>query len=46
MKKKFDAVQFQRKVREELGGKYLSDKKAFIKELKLKYGSLKRGKSS
>ncbi len=42
MKKKFDAVRYQRKVREELGKKYLSDRKSFLQELKEKYGHLKK----
>lgn len=41
MKKKFDAVQFQRKVREELSKKYLSDPKVFARELKTKYAAEK-----
>ena len=36
-KKKFDAVEFQRKAREELGKKYTSDPKAFLRELKEGY---------
>lgn len=40
MKKKFDAVKFQRKVREELGKKYNSNRKAFLRELREKYGCL------
>ena len=43
MKKKFDAVGFQRKVREELSKKYIADPEAFLKELKSKYnGTPKR----
>ena len=43
MKKKFDAVGFQRKVREELSKKYFANPEAFLKELKKKYrGSPKR----
>jgi len=38
MKKKFDAVKFQRKVREELSKKYNVDREAFLRELKEKYG--------
>jgi hypothetical protein len=34
MEKKFDAVDFQRKIREELGRKYLSNRKVFLQELK------------
>ena len=40
MKKKFDAVKFQRKVREELSKKYSSNREAFLRELKKKYGNL------
>lgn len=42
MKKKFDAVKFQRKVREELSEKYSSDREAFLCELKEKYGNLQK----
>ena len=42
MKKKFKAVEFQRKVREELGEKYLSNREAFLYELEEKYGYLQR----
>jgi len=38
MKKKFDAVKFQRKTREELGKRYRSNRDAFLRELKAKYG--------
>ena len=41
MKKKFDAVNYQRKVREELCKKYSSDRESFLRELKEKYGHLK-----
>ena len=44
MKKKFDSVKFQRKVREELSGKYSSNREAFLRELKEKYGYLKKTK--
>lgn len=44
MKKKFDAVTFQRKVREELSKKYLSDRKGFVRELGEKYGYLQKQK--
>jgi hypothetical protein len=46
MKKKFDAVGFQRKTREELSEKYNADREAFFKDLKKKYGFLKKGKSA
>ena len=44
MKKKFDAVKFQRKIREKLGDKYNTDREAFLNELKVKYGVLKKGR--
>ena len=45
MMKKFDAVQFQRKVREELSKKYLNDPEAFARELRSTY-SAEKGKHS
>jgi hypothetical protein len=42
MKKRFDAVKFQRRVREELSKKYNSDREAFLRELKEKYRSLQK----
>jgi hypothetical protein len=44
MKKKFDAVEFQREVRKELSKKYSTNRDAFLRELKKKYGYLKRQK--
>ena len=44
MKKKFDAVRFQRKAREELSEKYISNREAFLRELKEKYGNLQKQK--
>jgi len=44
VKKKFDAVEFQRKVREELSKKYSTNRDTFLRELKEKYGHLKRQK--
>ena len=44
MKKKFDAVKFQRKVREELSKKYSTNRDAFLHELKEKYGHLRKQK--
>lgn len=44
MKKKFDAVKFQRNVRKELGEKYSSNREAFLRDLKEKYGNLKKTK--
>lgn len=44
MKKKFDAVKFQRKVREELSEKYLSNRLQFLRQLTEKYGRLQRQK--
>jgi ribosomal protein L29 len=46
MKKKFDAVKFQRKVREELSEKYCSNREAFLRELKEKYSDLRKQKFS
>ena len=43
-KKKFDAVQFQRKVREELSEKYGSNREQFLRELKEEYGYLRKQK--
>lgn len=40
--KKFDAVKFQRKMREELSERYNSDRDAFLCELKKKYGNLRK----
>jgi len=44
MKKKFDAVDFQRRVREDLSKKYTSNREAFLRELKEKYGNLRKQK--
>lgn len=44
MKKKFDAVKFQRKVRKELSKKYSSNREAFLRKLKEKYGNLRKHK--
>jgi len=41
----FDAVKFQRKVREELSEKYSSNREAFLRELKEKYGNLQKQKA-
>ena len=38
MKKKFDAVEYQRKVRAELSEKYRDNREEFIRELNKKYG--------
>ena len=40
MKKRFDSVKFQRKVREELSKKYYTNREVFLRELKEKYGHL------
>ncbi len=45
MRKKFDAVKFQRKVREELSKKYSTNREAFLHELKEKYGHLTKWKT-
>ena len=42
MKKTFDAVNFQRKIRAELSNQYLENREAFLTELKEKYGKLKK----
>ena len=42
MKKKFDAVKFQRRIREKLSKKYSTNREAFIRELKEKYGNLRK----
>jgi hypothetical protein len=45
MKKKFDTVKFQRVIREELSEKYSSNREAFLRELKEKYGNLQKRKA-
>ena len=42
MKKTFDAVRFQRKVREKLGREYAADRRAFLRDLSAKYGRPKK----
>ncbi len=44
MKEKFDAVKFQRMVREELSRKYILDSESFFRELEEKYGYLRKTK--
>jgi len=44
MKKTFDAVGFQRKVRAELSKQYLENREAFLKELREKYGKSKKSR--
>lgn len=39
--KKFDAVKFQRQVRQELSQKYNANRELFLRELKEKYGNLR-----
>jgi ribosomal protein L29 len=46
MEKKFDAVKFQRKVREELSKKYITERESLLRELKEKYGHLRKQKVS
>jgi len=46
VKKKFDAVKFQRKVRVELSKKYSSNRNTFRREFKEKYGNLQKQKTS
>ena len=45
MKKTFDAVNFQRNIRNELGKQYIKDSAAFLSELNEKYGKLKKSKA-
>jgi ribosomal protein L29 len=45
MKKNFDAVKFQRKAREELSKKYTADRESLLRELKEKYGHLRKQKA-
>lgn len=45
MKKKFDAVKFQREVREELSKKYNSNRDEFLRELKEEYAHLQKPKA-
>jgi len=44
VKKKFDAVEFQRKVREEVSKEYSTNRDVFLRKLKEKYGHLHKGK--
>ena len=44
MKEKFDAVKFQRKIRGQLSERYLSNREAFLRELREKYGNLQKQK--
>ena len=44
MKKKFDAVGFQRKVRQKLSKSYSSNRGNFLKELREKYGYSRKQK--
>ena len=46
MKKRFDAVEFQRKAREELSKRYCADPEAFVRELQEKYGRPREPKQS
>jgi len=46
MIKKFDSVEFQREVRKELSEKYFANREGFLRELKEKYGNLKKQKGS
>lgn len=45
MKKKFDAVKFQRNIRGELSKRYSSNRDGFLRELKEKYGHLHKQKT-
>jgi len=42
VKKSFDAVAFQRRIREELGRRYDADRDGFLRELREKYEHLRR----
>jgi hypothetical protein len=44
MKKTFDAVNFQRKIRAELSKQYFEDRETFFKELIGKYRKLRKSK--
>jgi len=44
MTKKFDAVQFQRRARQQLSEKYCANRKTFLRELKEKYSNLQKHK--
>ena len=44
MKKKFDAVQLQRQIREELSTKYSRNRVTFLRILKEKYGALRKSR--
>ncbi len=46
MKKRFDAVKFQRKIREELGKRYSVNRDEFLRELNKKYGHLQKQQTS
>lgn len=37
-KSRFDAVAFQRKVRQELGARYANNREGLLRDLRLKYG--------
>ena len=45
LKKRFNAVEFQRKIRLELSEKYNSNREEFLNELKRKYGELPEHKT-
>jgi len=45
MKKTFDAVNFQRNIRNELGKQYIKDPAAFLNELNEKYAKVKKSKA-
>ncbi|MGO8988327.1 MAG: hypothetical protein ACLQGU_03050 [bacterium] len=44
MRKTFDAVNFQRKIRAELSKQYLENREGFLEELTGKYRKLKKSK--
>ena len=42
---RFDAVKFQRKMREALGEKYIKNRKGFFSQLKEQFGYLRKEKA-
>ncbi len=44
--KRFDAVEFQRRVREELSREYLADPEEFVRALRKKYGESRKRKAA
>lgn len=46
MKKKFNAVKFQREMREKLSKEYSLNREAFLRDIKEKYGKLRKKKDA